>query len=52
MRLTNKIKVDKTCRLSSYHLLEVDIPCRQNGYHLLLSGAVKVKISLPGSVTE
>jgi len=52
MRLSNEIKVDKACRLSSYHLPEVDITFCQNGYHLLLSGAVKVKISLPGSVTE
>ena len=52
MSSTNTFKVDKTCRLSSYHLPEVDIPYRQSGYHLLLSGAVKVKISLPGSVSE
>lgn len=52
MRLSNEIKVDKTCRLSNFHLSKVDITCRQNGHHLLLIGVVKVKISLSGSDSE
>jgi len=52
MRSIKKFKVDKRYQLSGYHLPAVDITYCQNGYYLLLSGAVKVKISLPGSVSE
>lgn len=47
-----KSMVDKICRFSNYHLLEVDITFYMNGYLLFLNRAIKVNISLPGSVSE
>lgn len=52
MKIDDRFMVDKTSRLSGYHLTQVDIPCPGSGYHLLLPLSRKEKISLPGSDSE
>ncbi len=52
MKSTDSVQVDKTCRLSGYHLPKIGVSCQMRGYCLLLSRSPKVKISLPGSDSE